>query len=76
MSSLRQSLFWPLPFQCYASQISLSLPQTFSDFHLDSTVQLYFYTFAELLLQPIMQVSNVILRVIIDHDASIEGVKP
>jgi hypothetical protein len=64
-----------VPFQ-YGSEVGLCLPQTFPYFHFDSPVQLYLNTFAEFLLWPVMKVSDVILRVVIDHDASVEGVKP
>jgi hypothetical protein len=59
----------------YRGEVSLTLPQAVANFNFDASVQLDLYTFAELLLLPIVKVSNVIFRVIIDHDASIEGVK-
>jgi hypothetical protein len=71
---LRRSLLRPLSVQ-YRGEVGLSLSQAVANFNFDASVQLDLYTFAELLLLPIVKVSNVIFRVIIDHDASIEGVK-
>lgn len=72
---LWRCFLWTLSFE-NGCQIGLRLTQPVTDFDFYSPVQLNLDTLAKLVLLRIMKVSNVILRVVVNHDASIESVEP
>lgn len=53
----------------------MCLPDSLADLDLHSPVQIDLDTFAKILLLSVVQVPDVILRVVVHHDASIEGVE-